>query len=228
MATKPSGVTELEQMYSVLGANIQYQDIENLLNKATPENQKKIFGAVSRIMVVDTIQRGKRGLSAWELVNMDALQVYLLCTCIDALADHAAGVEKRFNEVIKGLPKVIREVLTQAYVIIIEPDENVAAWDSLAIAEKENRVIDYLYKLRRNTFTHGAQIVPTATTTRGVVGLGLFIPPGVWDYSVYFVRNNPKYGEVLLLRLVVIAKIRQILSLPVDSSFVQSYWQVSS
>jgi hypothetical protein len=228
MATESSEVTALKKMHYILGESIHYPDIEARVNKATQENKNKIFGAVSRIMVVDTIQAGKKGLDAWKLVNLDALQVYLLCTCIDALANHAVGVEKRFREVIKGLPKLIREELTQAYSIISEPDENHETWDSFDIAEKENRVIDYLYSLRRNTFTHNAQIVPTASTTRGVEGLSRFIHPGVWNYSVYFIRKNPKYGEVLLLRLVVIAKIRQILNLPIDSSFLQSYWHMPS
>ncbi len=224
-----------DKIYSVIGAEVENIGLEKLFSKITPAQQEQIFGACSRLYLIDSIQHTKFNFESWMLINADALQMYLLCTCFDSLADrNAKGVGKRFTNLFTGLKTQLKNELVQSYYLLHEPQENLQHWEGLSVEEKIERVVQYIYKLRRNTFTHQAKILPAAFAVHGVSGLGLIIQQDVWknykdedkgtEYSVYFNRRFPQHSEPSLLRLIIIGKIRQILELDVDEVFISYYW----
>ena len=215
-----------EQIYSVIGAEIDRDGLQNIFALINPLEQKQIFGACSRLHLVDSIQKTKANYDSWALINADALQIYLLCTCLDALADQSAGVNKRIKNLIFGLPQPLKHALITSYAIVKEPIENIAHWDGMSGEDRLQRVFEYIYKLRRNTFTHQAEILPSAFSVKGLIGYTLFIPPGIWeDNSVYFCHQSVQHSEPTLLRLIIIGKIRKMLRLTIDDEFVSYYWQ---
>lgn len=224
----------LDKIYSVIGTEVESVGLEKLFSKITPFQQEQIFGACSRLHLVDSIQHTKFNFESWMLINADALQIYLLCTCFDSLADKGSKVGKRFTNLFSGLNMQLKNELFQSYYLLQEPEENFQYWEGLSINEKIERVVEYIYKLRRNTFTHQAKILPAAFAVNGVSGLGLIIPQEVWknykdegkgaEYSVYFNRRFPQHSEPSLLRLIIIGKIRQMLELDVDEVFISYYW----
>ncbi len=225
----------LNQIYSVIGAEIESVGLEKLFSKITPFQQEQIFGACSRLHLIDSIQHTKFNFESWMLINADALQMYLMCTCFDSLADrNAKGVGKRFANLFTGLKTQLKNELIQSYYLLHEPQENLQHWEGLSVEEKIERVVQYIYKLRRNTFTHQAKILPAAFAARGISGSVLIIPQEVWknykdedegtEYSVYFNYRFPQLSELSLLRLIIIGRIRQILELNVDEAFISYYW----
>ena len=215
----------ISQIYTVIGREIEHKSLGQVLENLTPVEKEQIFGACSRIHLINSIQSTKKHLDTWALINTDSLQVYLLCTCLDALADKNTGVGKRFRQLLCGLPQMLKNELINSYAVIKEPSENLSNWEKYSNEVKLNRVFEYIYQLRRNTFTHQAAILPTALYTTGVSGYTCFIPPGVWDYSVYFCYRSKLHSEISLLRLIIIGKIRLMLQLNVDTEFIDQYWQ---
>lgn len=221
---------DINQIYTAIGAEIENTGLDKVLEKISDSDRSKIFGACSRLHLVNSLQKTKKtldmrnNLDVWAMVNTDALQVYLLCTCLDALADKNIGVGARFTNLLCGLPQLLKNQLITSYAIIKEPSEELKTWESLRNEERLNRVIDYLYLLRRNSFTHDAKIIPSALYTAGISGCGCFIPSGVWDYSVYFCYNHKYHSEIAVLRLVIVGEIRLMLGLNVDQQFVGDYW----
>jgi len=217
----------ISQIYNLIGHEIEGDGFAKVFARLTPVEKEQIFGACSRIHLVNSLQSTKKHLDSWALVNTDALQVYLLCTCLDALANRNLKVGKRFKHLLCGLPQVLKNELINSYAVIQEPSENLSDWETFSNEEKLNRVLEYIYKLRRNTFTHQAAILPTALFTTGVSGYSCFIRPGVqdWDYSVYFCFRSELHSEISLLRLIIIGIIRRMLKLNVDQQFVDQYWK---
>src|SRR5690349_5540547 len=156
--------------HDILGANIpeaefhkRWAEIEN----SSPETTEKIAGACSRIQLIDAIQNDSRFSNPWEQIQSDALQVYLLCTCFDALAEKPVPskntkqrpeVGKNYYKLFTQLPNVLQRELIEMYAVIEEPKEKLDDWSSLKKDDRLKRVVDYLYQLRRNTFTHNAKI----------------------------------------------------------------------
>jgi hypothetical protein len=222
---------DINQIYAAIGAEIENVGLDKILEKIFDSDQSKIFGACSRLHLVNSLQKSKKTLDVrnlldtWALVNTDALQVYLLCTCLDALADKNIGVGARFTNLLSGLPQVLKNSLISSYAIINEPSEDLTIWSGLPNEEKLNRVIDYLYSLRRNSFTHDAKIVPSALYITEISGYVGFIPSGVWGYSVYFCYQRKLHSETTVLRLVIIGTIRRMLKLRLDQQFIDAYWK---
>lgn len=222
---------DLNQIYTAIGAEIENTGLDKVLEKISDSDRSKIFGACSRLHLVNSLQKIKKNLDMrsnldmWAMVNTDALQVYLLCTCLDALADKNLGVGERFTKLVRELPNILAEEVVTSYAVIDESSESLLDWDEIDTAEKLDRVRKYLYQLRRNSFTHDAKIVFSAMYTTGISGWGQFIPDGVWDYSMYFCYRRKFHSETTLLRLVIVGKIREILGLAVDQQFVESYWE---
>lgn len=220
----------INQIYAAIGAEIETVGLDKVLENISDFDRLKIFGACSRLYLVNSLQKTKKtldmrnDLDMWAMVNTDALQVYLLCTCLDALADDNIGVGARFTNLLSGMPQLLKNQLTSSYAIIDEPSEDLNLWNGKRNEEKLNRVVDYLYLLRRNTFTHDANILPSALYSTGVMGYLCFIPAGVWTYSVYFCYQRKFHSEITVLRLVIVGVIRRMLKLSVDQQFVDAYW----
>lgn len=215
----------VNHIYEAIGPEIENIGLDKVLGKQSDSDQKKIFGACSRLYLVNSLQKTKKNLGNWALINTDALQVYLLCTCLDALADENLEVGARFTNLLNGLPQLLKNQLITSYAFINEPSEQLSTWENFRNEEKLNRVRDYLYKLRRSSFTHDAAIVPSALYTTGISGYMCFIPSGIWDYSVYYCYRRKFHSEITVLRLVIIGRIRIMLGLRVDQQFVHDYWK---
>ena len=216
---------DINEIYTAIGPELKRDGLDKVFKNLSGVEQEQIFGACSRLHLVNSLQKTKKNLDTWALINTDALQVYLLCTCLDALADKKIGVGARFTNLLCGLPQLLKNQLITSYAIIKEPSENLGMWENFGNEERLNRVIDYLYNLRRNSFTHDAKIVYSALYTTGISGYMCFIPLGIWNYSVYFCYQRKFHSETTVLRLVILGKIRKMLQLKFDQKFVDDYWQ---
>lgn len=136
------------------------------------------------------------------------------------------GVGRSFKRFFFDLPSVLRRELQQSYAVIKEDQEERGAWGGLPEETQLRRIVDYLFKLRRNTFTHQARIVPTFVPVQGLAGWVRFIRPDMWDYSVFLQNADQVRGEIALLRIVLIGAIRQMLGYPVDDAFCELHWKV--
>ncbi|MBN8656224.1 MAG: hypothetical protein J0M11_10835 [Anaerolineae bacterium] len=216
----------MNQIYSVIGAEVEHVGLENLFDRITLVEQDQIFGACSRLRLIDSIQYTKSTFESFTQISADALQIYMYCTCFDSLADrNIEGVGDRFRCLFNGLNKHLKDQLFQSYLFLKEPEEDFEFWEKLSPSKKLARIIDYIYKFRRNTFTHQAKFSFTAFENRGVLARMPIVPPNVWErYSIYFSYRFPRHSEPSLLRLIVIGKIRQMLKLEVGEEFISFYW----
>jgi hypothetical protein len=272
----PASATSLADLHGILGANIDGLEFHNRLRGLDEPTHGKILGVASRLQLVNALQHETVYSTSWNRVQTDALQVYLLCTCLDALASRSDyrhfhewiaqeqqqqlleeifaetnsaaqptpswykqvteqlgtkwlneyGVSRGFRGFILELPEALRTELIDSYTILKEPREQRDSWAGYSEDKRLKRVASYLYELRRNTFTHQARIVPTFVPAQGISGWVRTIPPGMWDFSVYFTKASEVRGEVSLLRIVIIGAIRHILGYPVDHTFVDLHWKV--
>lgn len=216
----------LNQIYSVIGTEVESIGLEKLFDRITLVEQDQVFGACSRLRLIDSIQYTKSTFESFTQVSADALQIYMYCTCFDSLADrNIEGVGERFRCLFNGLNKHLKDQLFQSYLLLKEPEEDFQFWEKLSPNKKLARIIDYIYKFRRNTFTHQAKFSFAAFETHGMLGRMLIVPPNIWDrYSIYFSYCFPRHSEPSLLRLIVIGKIRQMLKLEVGEEFIAFYW----
>jgi hypothetical protein len=89
MKWPPAGATDLTDVHSILGANIDALEFLDRVRGLDQETHDKITGVCSRLQLVDALQHESSFSTSWNRVQSDALQVYLLCTCLDALASRS-------------------------------------------------------------------------------------------------------------------------------------------
>jgi len=82
----PAGATDLADLHGILGANIDALEFLDRVRSLDQATHDKIMGVCSRLQLVDAIQYESSFSTSWSRIQADALQVYLLCTCLDALA----------------------------------------------------------------------------------------------------------------------------------------------
>jgi len=215
----PVGTSDDITAHSFLGLNIEAPEFSERLKELKDETRDKILGVVSRLQLVNAIERESTFTFNWDRVQADALKAYLLCTCIDALAGseyrpfhewiigkkqktvlkqvlstssiantlsvdgyreviyvliakwrETYGVGSKFESLLQDLPTALRQELVSSYAMINEPEESTTDWEHLADDKRMDRIVEYLYELHRNTFTHQANIVPTVIAGQGVTG----------------------------------------------------------
>lgn len=83
----PAGETNLADLHGIFGANLD--GLEFLRRVRDAEDQpiyEKVVGVAARMQLVDALANESAFSTTWVRIQGDALQLYLLCTCLDALA----------------------------------------------------------------------------------------------------------------------------------------------
>lgn len=100
--------------------------------------------------------------------NLDALETYLLCTCIDALASRISEkgtLTENFADFFHHLPEYMVDFIVD-HIAIIKGDhwrKGWEKWQALNNREKIDKLAkDYWYKVRRSKYTHRSNTQETA------------------------------------------------------------------
>jgi hypothetical protein len=235
---------------------LEFADRVDRLRTEKPEKWALLFDIANRVLFADylrlevgwALERSPGGSGEYLRMseNLDALEIYLLCTCIDAVG--GSGSREGFRDVFLQLPSSVKDSLADTVVVLKggwgrdadQLRQRFAGWSRLTADRKVGKLAaEYFWDRRRCTYTHRTHVDPT--TSQGLwrrlsqSGELAGVHRGGWSESSVFSANEPdqvRYAvlirraldEGFLLRAVVAIGVRsEILKWPAGLGYFQEY-----
>lgn len=115
----PTATSEID-IHSICGANINGEEFYRQLMALDQPTRDKIIGVASRLQLVNALQRETAFSANWSRIQSDALTVYLLCTCLDALAGQPSYQQFR-DWIVRGEQQQLLENTLTEFDLGIRP-----------------------------------------------------------------------------------------------------------
>ena len=181
--------------------------------------------------------------------NLDVLEIYLLCTCVDALAsclgkDPESGLTQTFVGFFQQLPEFLLDFIVDRVILVNGHHSRKALekWKALDTREKVEKLAeDYWYKVRRSKYTHRSNIQNAASDghLRRVAERGLIDIDGREGWRVTTLRSakdpekirytlftHTSLEEAYLLRAVLaVAVLTDVLGYSLSPDYHQQFFE---
>lgn len=160
-------------VYRAFGVGLDPLDLARRVRKLQDEEPPKcqlVFDLAGRVLFVDYL-RFQTGWALEEATrdhghhrrfdrDLDALETYLLCTCIDALGRRA---DTGFVGIFKELPDLVKQYIADGMVLIQGEQDfeqlrrSLTIWPQQAVDERVEKLArDFFLVRRRHVYTHEA------------------------------------------------------------------------
>lgn len=210
-----------DRAYPVLGEGMKKDDFASRLNdlaQRRPEQYHVVLNVYERIRAVDILAQPDVA-SRLDEVRPDfavSLQMYLLCTCADALMKHKRKTTRsRFYGFFTDLPDAAKRSLADPFCIRrfiggTKKERPGHEWETMNLDQRVEAITDYLYECHRNPFTHEAELCGgLSPASRERFGFDEDPLPGFWETwqhetsNEYFILGYNK-NPVRVLRHVIV------------------------
>lgn len=202
--------------YRAFGFGVDSLDFARVLLRLSvnrPDEYQRLHRVAGRLVFIDYL----RYEAGWRIsidssdysmfmrlgYNIDALEIYLLCTCIDTLAKGLGSSFVNFFQ--DSLPPTMKLHIADSFVVlegdvfpalVPEDQDKWHRWQEMTVDQKLKKIArDYLYERRRNIYTHEAAIEQSGSV--GVVRRVAFgdhrqaLPGSGWNRTNLFSAKDP-------------------------------------
>jgi hypothetical protein len=277
--------------YQILGEGINLVDFAPKLKTLDDETRRLLTNVALRLALIDRL--GNLSTGPVDL-QFAALKLYLLCTCIDTLANPAwlpfndwmitrkqkyeiserdeqlqrlagevdqitdaagivamirelynvylgyHGTSRKFGQFFLSLPDAVKTLIADAYMLFYEKQNFLdpavrQAWVDQSEDQRLLAIAQYLYKYRRNDFTHAGKIYQTTwpSNFRTSEEAKNMEPDKRGVLLSFFKDNDPQKeieltvmvneDEAFLLRTAIVYHCRGLIGIEDDAEFIQKH-----